>query len=367
MPSIAGNEVGRPATIDDITPDWMTTVLRTSGALGDGGVVAGVDPVAFAEGVGFLSYLFRVGLSYDGAANRAPSSVIVKLPVDTTMREIADGLGFYQREVRYYTELAQVAPFRVPQAHAALMAEDSTDFVLVMEDLSGLRPLDQVAGVSADDALVAVQGAAALHAGHWGRDLADLATTFIPLDNPVNQAVLPQVFSGGWDRAKAEAGDLLPAEIRAFGDRYVELLPWLLGQLATQTTLVHGDWRADNLLIDTDGSLGVIDFQIMSIGPGAYDLGYFLSQSLEPAVRRAAGEDLIEAYFASLSGAGVDVDRPAEEHALALTMAFCLIYPVSTFGSWDMLPDNSREMARVMLARSVTAIEDSDCLALLPD
>lgn len=366
MSAIAGNEVGRPATIDEVTPEWMTEVLRASGALGDHGSVQGVDAVAFAEGVGFLSYLFRAELTYAGAADGAPATVIVKFPVDTTMREIADGLSFYQRELRYYTELAEHAPFRVPQAHAAVMSDDGTDFVLVMEDLSGLRPLDQTAGVSAADARVAVEGAAALHAGFWGRDLSDLATTFIPLDNPVNRAVLPQVFGGGWDRAKAEAADLLPADVRAFGDRYLDVLPWLLEELATQTTIVHGDWRADNLLMDADGSLAVIDFQIMSTGPGSYDLGYFLSQSLQPDVRRAAGDGLVDAYFAALSRSGVDVDRSAEEHSLAITTAFCLIYPVSTFGSWDMLPENSREMARVMLARSVTAITDGGCLSLIP-
>jgi hypothetical protein len=366
MANIAGTEVGRPATIDDVTPEWLTSVLRTSGALPEGGRVATVEATSFAEGVGFLSYLYRVDLTHEGEAGDAPATVIVKFPVDTAMRGIADGLAFYQRELRYYTELAAEAPFRVPQAHAVVMDADSTDFVLVMEDLSGLRGLDQAAGVSADDALTAVRGAAGLHASYWERDLADLATTFLPLDNPIHRAVLPQVFASGWDRCKAEARDLLPAELAAFGDRYVDRLGWLLEQLSTGTTIVHGDWRADNLLVDGDGSLAVIDFQIMGIGAPTYDLGYFMSQSLEPDVRHDVADDLVDAYFAALTGAGVEVDRAAEERLLALTTAFCLIYPVSTFGSWDDLPENSRNMARAMLRRSVTAIEETDALALLP-
>ena len=33
MPEIAGPEVGRPTTIDEVTPEWLTAVLRTSGEI----------------------------------------------------------------------------------------------------------------------------------------------------------------------------------------------------------------------------------------------------------------------------------------------------------------------------------------------
>ena len=37
MPEIAGPEVGRPTTIDEVTPEWLTAVLRTSGEKRIGG------------------------------------------------------------------------------------------------------------------------------------------------------------------------------------------------------------------------------------------------------------------------------------------------------------------------------------------
>jgi len=341
-------------------------VLRCSGTLGDDGSVATVEASAFAQGIGFLSYLYRVTVGFEGVAGGAPTTYIVKFPVDTALRQAADGLGFYQRELRFYTELADSAPFRVPQPHAAVMADGATDFVLVMEDLSGLRNLDQISGVSAEDADLAVRGAARLHALHWDSDLSSLQTTFLPLDNPVHRVMLPQIFASGWDRAKAEAGDLMPADVVAFGDRYAETLPWLLEELSTGATLLHGDWRADNLLVDDDGSLAVIDFQIMGTGAPSFDVGYFMSQSLAPEVRQVAAANLIDSYFSALAEAGVSLDREAEERRMRLTMAFCLIYPVTTFGAWDMLPDNSREMARAMLRRSTTAIVDNDALSLIP-
>ncbi len=55
MGAIAGAEVGRPTTIDEVTADWLTAVLRTSGAIGATSSVATVTNQPFAEGVGFLS------------------------------------------------------------------------------------------------------------------------------------------------------------------------------------------------------------------------------------------------------------------------------------------------------------------------
>lgn len=365
MGTIAGAEVGRPTSIDEVTAEWLTTVLRTSGAIGADTTVSAVTSSPFAEGVGFLSYLFRCELTYDGPAG--PDTVIVKFATDApNQRGIADGLSFYQRELRFYRELGDRVPFRTPKAHAAIMDDGGTDFVLVMEELAGLRTMDQIVGATAEDAVLAATSAAGFQAPFWGTDLADLEQTFFPLDNPIHQAVLPQVFGAGWDRCKAEASDLMTPEVVAFGDRYVELLPWMLGELSTGATLLHGDWRADNLMVD-DGDLAVIDFQIMGTGAGAYDLAYFMSQSLEPEVRRANEQAMIDAYFAGLDDAGVSYDRATSEREFRLALAFCLIYPVSVFGGWDDVPENGQAVMLAGLRRSVTTIGDHDALALLPD
>ena len=61
-------------------------------------------------------------------------------------------------------------------------------------------------------------------------------------------------------------------------------MPGLLDDLATEpTTMVHGDWRADNLLFEPDGSVAALDFQLIGTGRGTYDLAYFVTQSLDRA------------------------------------------------------------------------------------
>ncbi|MEM7338266.1 MAG: phosphotransferase [Actinomycetota bacterium] len=370
MAGIAGIEVGLPATIDEVDAEWMTSVFRTSGALSEAGSVTSLSVEPFAVGVGFLSLLYRVTPSYAGDAAGAPETVIVKMVTDMeTQRGIADALQFYQRELRFYREVAPTVGFGTATMHAAIMGEGTTDFVLVMEDLSNLRALDQLEGVSAEDALVSAATMAEFHAIHWGSDLNDLATTFLPFDNPIYRAALPDVFASGWDTCKAEAGDLLTPEVIAFGDRFGELVPFFIEQVGhgDDMTLMHGDWRADNLMMnDDDGTLTVVDFQISGTGVGIYDLGYFMSQSLEPEVRREASSSIVDRYLETLDGAGITYDRARMMRIFKLTTAWCLIYPVSSFASFDELPEHTQALARAFLRRSVTAMLDEDALSLLP-
>lgn len=368
MGSIAGPEVGRPERVEDVTPEWLTTVFRTSGALGEDGSVAGVTIEPFAVGLGFLSELSKATLTYAGEASQAPSSVIIKMVTSLEVqRGLADALLFYERELRFYRELADDLPLRTAKVHAAMMDDDKTDFVIVMEDLSPLRGFDQAAGVSVDDAALSIEGMAKFHAAFHGRDLSTLVDTFLPFDNPVYRHALPGIFDAGWPVCKEVAADLLTPEIIEFGDRFSSLVPFFMESLTGSDSIVHGDWRADNLMVDLDGSLAVIDFQITGTGGMTYDLGYFMSQSIDPEVRKPANQQLIDRYFAALDANGVEYDRGRLEDIFRIATAWCLIYPVANFPTFNDLPPNMQHMARTMLRRSIASIIDQNSLALLPD
>ena len=369
MSKVAGREVGLPTSIDEVDAHWLTRVLRTSGAIGPEHSVASVALEPFAEGLGFLSILHRATLTYEGNPPNAPETVIVKMITDLDVqRGIGETLQFYPRELAFYREIAPSAGFRSPVAHAAMMAEDSSDFVLVMEDLSSLRQLDQAAGVAGPDALLAAETMARMHGAFAGQDLSPLAATFLPFDNPIYRAALPQIFDAGWATCKAEAGDLLTPEVVGFGDRFAALVPFFMERFSSLNTLVHADWRADNLMVDdATGEMVVIDFQLVGIGAPTYDLGYFMSQSMEPDVRAEHGQAVIDRYFQSLAATGADFDDGELRAALRLSTAWCLIYPVSQFAGWGNLPEVYQQTARRMLRRSVSAIDEHDALALLPD
>jgi hypothetical protein len=95
-----------PSGQESLTPDWLTCVLRQAGVVSASPVVeARIEPA----GQGQVADCFRCVLSYDEDDERAPGSVIVKLPaLDPTSRESGVAQALYAREVRFYTELAGV-------------------------------------------------------------------------------------------------------------------------------------------------------------------------------------------------------------------------------------------------------------------
>jgi len=349
-----------------ITPDWMTAVLRSSDTIDAATEVTAVQSQDLAASGGLLSELFRVTMTYVGG--QGPATAVVKLPIDDeTQRFTADVLGFYARELAFYDQIAPGAPFNAPAIYGSRIAEDSTDFVLVMEDAGGLRTVDQREGVSLDDARTALSKMAEFHAQWWEHgDIPALSSTFLPIRNDVYVAALPGVFDGGWAATIEHAGDLLTPETHAFGDRFGTLVPWLLDEMSTPATFVHGDWRSDNVFYGDDDAVTMIDFQISGFGCGVYDVAYFLGQSVDSDVRAGNDQDLVRHYLSVLAENGVDYSFEEAWHKYKVVLSHCFIYGVSSFASWEHWNERQRELIRTILARSVRSIMDNDALSALP-
>ncbi|HVF31576.1 MAG TPA: phosphotransferase [Acidimicrobiales bacterium] len=351
----------------EATPAWLTRVLHGSGALPTSATVTDVRAEQFAQGSGLLSELFRLTPTYEGG--HGPATLVLKLPTsEPSMRGVADALGLYARELRFYRELAPTAPFETAACHVALAdgTGTTTDFVLVLEDLAHRTPLDQVVGCDWEQANAVIDRLADFHAQWWGHDrLPELATTFLPAANPMYVAVLPQLYGPGWVVAREVAADLLTDDLRAFGDRWADLCGAMLEAIMEPTTLIHGDWRSDNLFLDGD-RLTVIDFQIVGTATGVSDLAYFVSQSLEPEVSHGRNRELCDGYVRRMADRGVELEPEQAWRQYRLALCFCLTYPVTVFQSWDDLPDRGRDLVRSMLRRALAAIHDADALAVLP-
>ena len=272
----------------DITPAWVQGVLRGSGALEDGVDVTAVSTERIGEGVGILSILQRVTPTYS-AATKAPKSVVVKYPTDDpTQRFTADALVLYIRELVFYRDCAPDAPFRTARCFAQAIAGDNTDFTIVMEDIGHMRPLNQLEGVGLEEARTLLSTLADFHAMWWGSPkLEGMTGTFQPLANPTYNAVLPMLWTQGWPNVELHAGQLVPDAVRSIGGMWAGKVGWMLENLMAPTTLLHGDWRADNLMFDGENPVA-IDFQLIGTGSGMYDVGYFISQSIATDVRRGA-------------------------------------------------------------------------------
>jgi hypothetical protein len=353
--------------IDGIDAAWLTDVLGAGGALPEGSAVDAVDIVEIGVGVGLAGRIFRVTPTYTGAPG--PATMVLKLPTDDPgARFMADTFRFYPREVGWYQRLRAETDMRTPAGYHAEIDPESGDFVLLMEDVGHLRPPDQIGGITAEEADAALAQLANLHAHWWEHpDLDELGAVFMPVKNDLYPVALPMAFDPGWAVAKAEFPDVIPAEVLPFGDRWSSLIPWLLDGLSHSRTILHGDFRADNVLFDEAGEATIIDFQVMGIGAAPYDAAYLLSQSMTPETRKAEEQRLLRSHWERLCAAGVtgySFEQCWDEYRVALL--FCLVYPMTAFGHYDLTNERTRELAMTMLARSTRAIAETGALDLLP-
>jgi thiamine kinase-like enzyme len=355
-----------PTTIDGITGPWLTDALRRSGELNDDAEVTVKSAEPLSIGTAFATKMYRLTL---GGADGAPASLVLKLPVEGEIRGLLDGIGAYVREVTFYSELADQVPVRVPKSYVAELAEDSTDFVLAIEDLSHLDPADQLAGLTLEQAETAVDNLARFHASSWESErLQKLADRFPPLDSEMGRGVHEQFgqFVGMvWPTARELP--VVADEVREFGDRFPSLIPFFIERLATPRTIVHGELRADNLFLTPDDDLLMIDFQTVAQEAGIVDVAYLLSQSLSPEIRTWQDEGLVRRYQQALEHAGVE-DYSAEQawEQYRLAVAFNLLLPVLAFSQYEQTDDRGKQLLVEMLRRASDAIVANESLALLP-
>jgi hypothetical protein len=352
-------------TIETLDATWFTTMLQAGGHLAHDQAVATATPTRLGAGEGMASLLWRVALTY-GQSTDAPTSVIVKLATDDPHRLfIMQSAKFYAREVRFYDELAADAPVRVPRSLHAEIDPETSMFILVLEDVGQLRHVDQLVGCGFDDAVQALQTIARFHARWWDRDLSDLATTFIPMDDGFNQFVVPILHGQSWPAARDARPDLWPADVCEFLDGYVAKVPAILDGLMGPNTLIHNDYRVDNLLWDGD-DIVVIDFQMSSIGSGMVDVAYFLGQSVPKEIRKERFNELLDVYLAELAANGVVLDRDLALDKYRRALVFGFMWPLGLMGSYDTLDPRGRDLACVMLDRHLSAVADCDALSLYP-
>ena len=351
-----------PTDPSSVTAAWLSEVLGTD--------VRECRLEQIGIGVGLLGRLYRVHL--EGGPG-VPTTVVVKLPMlDVKVRSaICEDLEFYLREVRFYQEVGLANPLPPARPYFAAFDETTKDFVLVLEDLGRLRVADQTVGCTAADAETVVDSIARHHAYWWESDRLASLPWLKTHATPPFPAVTAGNVDAAWPPFIGGIGAELSPTLRAFGERFSSMVPWFCEELARPPrTFLHGDLRLDQLFFAAeadDPPLKALDWQMTQKGRGAYDLGYFLSQSLTTDTRRICEAQLIERYVARLAEHGINYPSTELARDYRLTVAWCFIYPVVGGGRIDVANDRQLELLRTMLERAASAIEDHDALSLRPD
>ena len=283
-------------------------------------------------------------------------------------RGVGDHFGFYEREGRFYAELAESLAARAPHCYYNHIDLEANEFALVLEDFGHRTMVSQIAGIDRERATEAVQALAQVHAQWWESPQLD-SLTWMPraIDVKVTQA--GEGYRQAWPRFVELFGDRLPDGAIELGAQVGPT--WETTQTAMYEqgpkTIVHGDFRADNLMFDDEAEgrehVGILDWQISMRGGGIGDICYLLTQSMDLDDRRTHERTIVDAWYEALCTAlghapdGYSVEQAWTDYRTAT--GNMTVYAVIGGGSMDPSNERGLELVTDMAVRSFSAALDS--------
>jgi hypothetical protein len=332
-----------PRGAKDLTAEWLTVALEE---VADGARVE--DLAAVRIGRGNVADSVRLVPRWD-RPTPAPPSVVAKVPaLEENSRETGFATRTYELESAFYNELASTVWVNRPVCYAASCDPEQRGYVVLLEDLSPAEPGDQVVGCSSQDAAAVMPELAALHAPRWG-DPSLLELDW--LDRPSVDSVrsVSELVSSSFPGFVDRYGSRLDPEVLAVCERLMPALPDYLVDRPGPWTVLHGEFRLDNLLFGRP-RVAVVDWHAVRIGPGLSDVSYFIGSGLLPDDRRDSEGALVRAYHGHLSAGGVQLSwdecwsayRRYSFDGLVVGIAAAVLVPPS---------DRRGEMFMAMVAR----------------
>ncbi len=389
-----------PESLEELTPEFLTGALREGGSLAEA-TVTEVETEVLGVGQGFIGDVARLTLRYDRDEASAPRTLIVKLPTSTDQNRGLGNLGgMYEREIRFYRELRGEIGIRTPAYYYSAMDEtagaryansitrfidrlpgillrlllrfftwlaalNKRRFLIMLEDMAPARLGDQVAGCSSEDAAVALRDLARLHAQFWNDPRLEELWWIIPLD------LAPNIFRHFIDQGRepflAQYADRLTPAAR-------EKLAWLeCNDLELMRrmggppfTIVHGDFRLDNMFFDAKereqgggDEIVLFDWQGPGRGLGAFDVAYFLSASLPLGTPPEAEQSMMRLYHDELAGLGVK-DYPWEQFERDYRLSMLLMLERIAAAAADIIElgeNRGRELMETWTERLLERVE----------
>ena len=340
----------------DLTASWLTAVI-------------GAEIADFAGeriGTGQMSECYRVELTYADPGSDGPPSVVLKVAAtDPVSRQTGLALGLYEREVRFYRDIAPRLGGPIAPCYHAAVDTSTGVFDLLLGDAGPAVVGDEIAGATTEQAALAVTELGRLHGPLLGdTTLAD--APWLNRESPLSQAAITPLYAGFVDRY----GDLIAPNHRLVCERLVAAFDAYVSSESENGRpqgLVHGDYRLDNMLFGTaeaDRALTVVDWQTVSWGPAMTDLAYFLGTALPAPDRRERYDGLLLAYHEAL-GPGAPIGLAEVREGVRRQSFFGVMMAIVS----SMLVERTERgdrMFMTMLQRHCDHALDTDALATLP-
>jgi len=360
---------------DQVTPNWLTAVLKREGVL-DRGEVHTVDSAR-------LPYL-EVGYSPD-APDSAPPRLFLKLQ---QRRNIAGGNG--RPEVQAYQawgKLRADLPMLL-RCYDAAYDDDRSISHLLLQDFSVTHRLPAWPVPLPAHRAAVTECSAQFHAYWWEHpELSDFAALDpnLELDCATEGAyrAYTQRYQDAWGAFADFAGSNLARDDRGLYEAILTDLPalwprYLAGRFATKQglTLVQGDSHWGQFACPNRPSrdpVYLFDLECVHVGLPAADLAYRLPFSWTPAQRSMMELDIIERYLTALRCSGVrGYGREHFWQDYRLSFIFVALYPLKPFTARlvattteNWAGGNAPNWFWRDLTLIVSNLRDLDCTALL--
>jgi phosphotransferase family enzyme len=345
-----------PRSPNDVTPQWLQAVLQAE--------VAAVDVTPI--GTGQTGATYRLSVSYVAEQPGLPSTFAIKLSSqDDAVRERV-ALG-YRSEHAFYTGVADAVRVPIPKHYHCEISSDGGHFVLLLADMTPAVQGDQIGGCTLQQAALAVRALAGLHGPTWcDPKWAGFPGLVMSMPNDDAAKGFGDIAVMATQITLERLGPRMSADDRDTVTEAMSMVtPWLLAD-RDRFSLMHGDYRLDNLLFDPDrAAVTVVDWQTLGAGLPARDLAYFTGTSLLPEARSAADEDLVATYHSELSGYGIaDYDRETcwRDYRVGMLQVPFLTVLGCAFATSTERGD---DMMLVMLERGCRAVRDLGSLELI--
>lgn len=319
-----------------MTPDWLSSILRREGVL-DRGKVLAVQTIDAPH----------LTVQYSGDAPKtAPSRLYLKLQ---QRRNIAGGHG--RPEVRAYRAWGtqrERLPL-LPRCYDALYDEDTARSHVLMQDFSATHTLPTWPVPSLEHQIWVTDCSARFHAHWWEHpDNRTFGTLDPNLEHDCGDEASYQAYARRYQEAYEAfadfAGDRLTAADRQQYEAILVTLPTLFSRYlaprfasGARLTLIQGDSHWGQFACPADPSHDttlLFDLECLHIGMPAADLAYRLPFSWTPEQRRTMEGPLIARYLEELRRCGiVGYDHEQFWEDYRLSFIFVALYALTPFTS----------------------------------
>ena len=349
-----------PTSMHEVTDQWLIDILSSQQAFADD-PISSVDRQSVGDGIGQVGEFNKVVVTTESSKQ---TTLFLKLraPIEG-MHAVALRYKMYEKEVRFYNELAAQMDVRTPEVYYADYDPETENVALLMEFLDGWHSPDQITGASHNQTLAAIKQLAAINAPYWNRtqDLPWLPTmqTDYMQQTISDMAACSDIFFQRF-------GTELPISKSDF-DRIIESWPAVLDGLSEgNLTLTHYDYRVENMFFSSDESeVAVIDWQLIGALRAGWDLAYLIGTNIPSEQRRANEQQYIDLYLDCMRDQGVNYSEAELRHDMKWSLLGLCSIAVIGGANFDVSNERSFELFKVISIRLFDTIAEHEALSVI--